>query len=209
MDTMEKLKFDCPECGRELTVTSGEFIDVSEDPQMKEKIVSGEYFSVTCPDCGEEMLVERPVMYIDPEHEFNVYMEPNHSADLVKSLNSIKLQKGTYRVVSTGLELAEKIFIQEAGRDDRLIEIYKYLLAQDAQDQMDLLSEDIVYTYDGAQELFVVWSSDNGEGEKMSAELNPDYYHDLEKAYGELLPDIGSQYAEVNRAWLKENLGID
>lgn len=203
----ERFDFDCPNCGAEISVNSGEFIDVSQDPEQKSQVISGEYFCVTCPQCGEEMLVEHPVVYIDPDKKFNVYMEPEHDEDLLDTLNSIKLPEGTYRLVSTGLELVEKIFIEDAGRDDRIIEVYKYLLAEETHEEVpDLISEDIIYTCLNGEETFVVWSSDNGDGDKLTAELNPEYYSELEKNYGHLLTLPENKYAEVNRKWLEEML---
>ena len=75
---MEKEKFKCPNCEHEITMNLNEFVDVSTDPEFKEKIMNGEFFLIKCPECGDETLVEYPVMYMDPDKKMTNYMEPEH-----------------------------------------------------------------------------------------------------------------------------------
>lgn len=91
---MEKEKFKCPNCEHEITMNLNEFVDVSTDPEFKEKIMNGEFFLIKCPECGDETLVEYPVMYMDPDKKLTIYMAPEHEADLLEQLNSLEVPEG-------------------------------------------------------------------------------------------------------------------
>ena len=132
---MENNKIRCPECGKEINVYVKEFVDVATNPEYKEQILNGTFFLAVCPECGSETLMEYPIMYIDSEKKLNIYMAPEHDDDLLKQLNSLEIPYGEeekdaiFRVTSGGDELLEKILIAEGGRDDRIIELYKLIIA--------------------------------------------------------------------------------
>ena len=82
----EIIEIECPSCGCEFEVPMREFVDAQEDPTVKKKIIEGEFFLNACPDCGDQMLVEYPVMYTDPEKKLNVYLAPGHEEDLLDQM---------------------------------------------------------------------------------------------------------------------------
>jgi hypothetical protein len=79
-------------------------------------------------------MVEYPVMYMDPSRKLNIYMAPDHEEDLLDQLNSLDIpdadvdEESVYRLTSCGVQLMEKILIAESGRDDRIIELYKFIV---------------------------------------------------------------------------------
>ncbi|MBQ1471443.1 MAG: hypothetical protein IIZ34_03690 [Eubacterium sp.] len=104
----EIIEIECPSCGCEFEVPMREFVDAQEDPTVKKKIIEGEFFLNACPDCGDQMLVEYPVMYTDPEKKLNVYLAPGHEEDLLDQMNSLDIPPVddtadvVYRVVGKG-----------------------------------------------------------------------------------------------------------
>ena len=49
----------CHICKHEHTVPTQSVLDVGADEKLKEKILNGDYFLFTCPDCRFEMKLKR------------------------------------------------------------------------------------------------------------------------------------------------------
>ena len=115
----EIIEVECPNCGQTISVPTDEFVDVSETPEAKRAIIEGEFFLNECPECGDQVLVEYPMMYMDPEKKLNIYLGPDHDDDLLDQMNELELppeaidREAIFRLVSDGLYLVEKILIAE------------------------------------------------------------------------------------------------
>ncbi len=207
----EIIEIECPSCGCEFEVPMREFVDAQEDPTVKKKIIEGEFFLNACPDCGDQMLVEYPVMYTDPEKKLNVYLAPGHEEDLLDQMNSLDIPPVddtadvVYRVVGNGVSLMEKILLAENGRDDRVMELYKFTVWDQVQDEWpDLEPGDLLYMYDEDGEYLVIWTSDNGEDEMLSIELDEELYQELAKNYLQYMEVPATHYAEVDQYWIRQ-----
>ncbi len=150
---MEKIK--CPGCGHMIETQLQDFTDAAESPQDKEKIKSGEFFMVECSECGEKIFAEHPLMYTDSEKDLHIYLAPEHEDDLLEELNGIPLpedipaSEGIFRVVSDGAALLEKIMIFDAGRDDRVMELYKAMAFEMLkEDWPKIIRENLLYASD-------------------------------------------------------------
>ena len=58
--------------------------------------------------------------------------------------------------------------------------------------------------FDEEGEYLVVWPSDNGNDEKLTAPLDREFYQELADQYLEFLDVPTGKYAEVNQAWIGE-----
>jgi hypothetical protein len=204
----EIIEVECPGCGETINVNMNEFVDVVENPEYKAAIVEGDFFFNTCPGCGEGVMVEYPVMYMDPSRKLNIYMAPDHEEDLLDQLNSLDIpdadvdEESVYRLTSCGVQLMEKILIAESGRDDRIIELYKFIVWDSVKaDWPDLEEGDLLYMYEDDEEFLVVWPSDNGDGEKLTMSFDPELYAELAENYSDVMKIPASKYAEVNQSW--------
>ena len=207
----EIIEVECPGCGETITVNMNEFVDVVENPEYKAAIVEGDFFFNTCPGCGEGVMVEYPVMYMDPSRKLNIYMAPDHEEDLIDQLNSLDIpdsdvdEESVYRLTSCGVQLMEKILIAESGRDDRIIELYKFIVWDSVKaDWPDLEEGDLLYMYEDEDEFLVVWPSDNGDGEKLTMSFDPELYTELAENYSDVMSIPAAKYAEVNQSWIGE-----
>ena len=54
---MDREMLNCPNCDTEIGFKPIEFVDVSTDPDYKEKIMNGQFFMVKCGECGAEIMV--------------------------------------------------------------------------------------------------------------------------------------------------------
>lgn len=213
---MEREKFKCPGCGEEIMMDIHEFVDVSEEPSYKEKVMNGSFFLAKCPKCGDETLAEYPMMYMDPAKKLTVYMVPGHDASLLDQLNSLELpesavdSEAVFRLVRDGGELLEKILIFDGGRDDRVIELYKALVYENIKDEWPKMRrEDLLYYLDESDEFFIIWDYTNALGEQLTVNLDEALYEELVREYLPVLAVSPGKYEEVNGAWLSERVEVD
>lgn len=71
---MRKIKFNCPECGEEVEFDYYESVNVTLNPELKEKIVNGGIYSVVCPNCGHHELITHPILYHDMDKNVMIQM---------------------------------------------------------------------------------------------------------------------------------------
>ena len=106
-------------------------INVSEEPELKEQVKDGSLFIWECPHCGTHNLLKTETLYHDPEKKLMVWLLPSERLDEVQSakLNAIADSLGDYtlrRVEDVG-SLIEKVNIIDAGLDDVVLEMCKYV----------------------------------------------------------------------------------
>ncbi len=213
---MEKEKIKCPGCGHEIIMNLHEFVDVTTDPDYKEQIINGQFFTVKCPECGDETLAEYPIMYMDPSKKLTVYMAPGHDDSLLEQLNSLELpesdldDEAVFRVVEGGAELLEKLLIFECGRDDRVIELYKALVYENIKDEWPhIRREDLLFFLDGEEEYFIVWDYTNAAGEQLTVNLDEELYDKLKDEYLPALAVPAGKYVEVDYRWLETKVQVE
>ena len=133
-------------------------VDVSADPSVKEKVLSGELFTWTCPSCGEVNLVKYPLMYHDPAHRLLlVLLDASISAEAVPDGYCAR------RVRSVG-ELIEKIKIADCGLDDMVVEMCKRITSEEMQRpgielkflKTEGADNDMIFTYPDKGEMQLV-----------------------------------------------------
>jgi hypothetical protein len=161
----------CPNCNHEQELHVTPTVNVTLDPDMKEKVLSGEIFLFTCENCGFSGFAGFPFIYEDKETYggFLTYMEPGCEDREVgvdgDIADQVLLQNMTMRLVTTINELKEKIFIFDAGLDDRVVELFKMLAlskmkADDASQIPDELRFSKMETVDGEEKMFFAAFSD-------------------------------------------------
>ncbi len=130
----------CPVCEHEQTITICPSVNVTTDPEMREKVLSGELSEFTCDKCGFAGYAGYPFVYEDKETNggFLIYLEPDCEDREVGIEGDIADQviyhERPMRLVPDMNSLKDKIFIFEAGLDDRVIELFKALMFKKMQD---------------------------------------------------------------------------
>ena len=66
----------CTQCGYNQETTIWESINVTVDPQLKEKFFAGEINIFECENCGEHVFINAPLLYHDMTGEFCVQYYP-------------------------------------------------------------------------------------------------------------------------------------
>ena len=70
MSNSETIKYTCPYCGKEFDVEIYNTVNVSQDPDLKERCMSGDIFRHSCPHCHSDFMIQNPLLYEDTEHRF-------------------------------------------------------------------------------------------------------------------------------------------
>ncbi|MCR4859217.1 MAG: CpXC domain-containing protein [Bacteroidales bacterium] len=116
-----KATIPCIKCGQPFSAEVPQSVNAATSPELREKVRSGELFTWTCPHCGTANLATFPFLYHDPsEHLMLVLSETPLNADGVP-------EGYTGRQVRSVGELIEKVKVFDAGLDDILIEMCKFV----------------------------------------------------------------------------------
>lgn len=158
MSKSEEIKYTCPYCGKEFEIEIYHSVNINEDPDLRERCLSGDIFQHFCPHCHKDFMIQNPLLYEDPEHKFVLWVSGNDVGDL-SSLSKPLIEKGyTLRRCSTVKEFVEKIQIFEDGVDDIAVELAKYdsfidFLESRKGNPQDVTSIDYVYTKDDVMKI--------------------------------------------------------
>ena len=131
----------CPKCQHEQTVELYESINVKQSPELKTLLLANQLNAVVCEQCKASFRVDKPLLYPDPARRQLIYLVPmNEEAsedgerqftDSIRRLNGI-LPKGVDApevcLVLSRTELVERIFLFDAGLNERVIEYMKYMI---------------------------------------------------------------------------------
>ena len=128
MSSSRTVSYTCPYCGKNYEIEIYDSVTADEDTDLRDRCLSGDLFRSTCPRCKHDFLVQFPLVYIDRDHRFVIWLNENApSEDLMRSIASPLVPQGyTLRRTPTLKEFAEKIQILEDGVDDRVVEVAKY-----------------------------------------------------------------------------------
>ena len=133
----------CPRCGESGATELYELVNVGEDPGLRDELLSNRLNRVQCHACRFEFRVDKPLLYLDPARAFLVWLQPPDAAgaeptrdDLARIHERLSQDAGTHsgrpppavHVVQDRVELVERVFLLEAGLDERLMEYVKYLI---------------------------------------------------------------------------------
>ena len=121
----------CSKCGQQHKVTVYRSINTSENPELKDKVKDGSLFLWECPHCGQVNLAKYETLYHDPAARLMVWLIPagEISETQMQAITMHKKAMGGYtlRRVNDMGSLMEKVLIADAGLDDVVLEMCKYV----------------------------------------------------------------------------------
>jgi len=153
-----EIQVKCPKCEKESPFTIYPRI-TSDDEGFWQKILDESLFMHECPHCRNRINVQYPFMYYKTEDHFLVHYcnSDEEVNNVVKMLTKPEAQQRQMvdqlikddtiiRIVRKRHHLIEKMCIYEAGMDDRVIEIMKFMFADAARKQKkDIQISDILF----------------------------------------------------------------
>lgn len=152
MAFINKISSQCCRCGKVHDLDAYGSINVSEEPELKDRVKDGSLFVWECPDCGTRNLLKAETLYHDPERKLMVWLLPlgsmgdSQAESMGKQLSQIadSLDGYTLRRVSDVGSLIEKVNINDAGLDDVVIEMCKYVTKMELAEKAGDKAADII-----------------------------------------------------------------
>ena len=160
---MPSISIKCRNCGAESAAEWRSIINVADNPELKEQVISGSLFIHECPHCGTHSLIAEPVVYIDPEEKLIILcsgkemsLEPPEEGDWACF---------TVRQVREIGELVEKVKIFHCGLDDSVMDLCKRVTVMEMKKEVPLkffrtqgADNEIIFTYpeNGQMEMIAI-----------------------------------------------------
>lgn len=124
----------CPRCNTSTQATLYTSINVTNQPQLREKVLDGSLFKWVCKDCGYSARLTCPVLYNDMKKRFMIYLIPRvehfQLADKNLEEDFKHLKHINKRIVPDFNSFKEKVFIFESGLDDMAVELTKLAISE-------------------------------------------------------------------------------
>ena len=121
----------CSKCGQQHKVTVYRSINISENPELKDKVRDGSLFLWECPHCGQVNLAKYETLYHDPAAKLMVWLIPSGEVSETQmqaiTMHTKAMGGYTLRRVDDMGTLMEKVLINDAGLDDVVLEMCKYV----------------------------------------------------------------------------------
>ena len=182
MSRQRNIQIVCPRCKRRIDITVWDIIDANMTPDLPQMIISGDFFRHSCPECDTKISLEMPLLYNDVNNRARIWvlerrMDVNEElAKLDSAVLGSPVPGDRTRRVSSNRELAEKVCMLEAARDDRVVEIVKYLSLQDFRMKYpDERVAGVRYVYKDGREMLVYFNDEDGE---HATPFNADVYEE-------------------------------
>ena len=187
----------CRSCGHLEEIPVRTSVNISDSPELKQAVLSGELFVWKCPECGASNLMKFPFLYHDPENRLILVLTD-------APVNAEALPEAyTGRLVGTAGELIEKVKIFDAGFDDTVIELCKFVTCNELGRKVDLR----FVRRDDSEGVLLFTYPENREMQLLSVGLN--VYEDC-LAIERRNPAIGESacgLVRVDSAWLADFVG--
>ena len=154
---MSSILAKCSHCGAEHSVSVPQSVNAATSPDLMEKVRSGELFTWSCPHCGTANLLKVPFLYHDPNERVMIVL-----TDAPMSAEGLPEGYTGRQVRSVG-DLVEKIKIFDAGLDDLIIEMCKFVTCQELKKDVALkfagtdgADGEMTFTYPAAGQMELV-----------------------------------------------------
>lgn len=147
MSEQKPYEIKCPKCGEKQQAELYESLNVGKEPELRDLLMANKINEVTCTGCGFSFRVDKPLIYIDQDHELLIFLIPasekqyDTGEDQFNEFirNMLALLPADFRAPEVQLvfnrtELVERIFLTEAGLNARIVEYIKHkIYAQNGQ----------------------------------------------------------------------------
>ncbi len=155
----------CPQCGAEQEAELYDAINVTEAPLLREALMNNTLNQVECPHCGFAFRVDKRLLYHDPERGLMIYWFPGQESSYqtnktefltaISALNAAlpdEFDPPTVHLVFSRVELVERIFLLEAGLDERVIEYIKHMMYTRNLEKLDPQAKAILFNAQDSNE---------------------------------------------------------
>ena len=196
----------CKNCNKQTEVELRQSINVALDPELKARVKDGSLFVWECPYCGQRNLALYQTLYHDPDAKLMVWLLPGQAQPPKAVADAVKELEGyTLRIVREVGDLIEKVNLHDAGLDDTVLEMCKWVMRRELADKNpDAADAKLRFLrMEGADNELVMAFPLNGQMQVINVGFNV-----YEDARGILMrnpsvkPDDG--FAQVDAAWIEQ-----
>jgi len=142
----------CTGCGTKAPFVAWESLNVSLNPDEKESLLKGELTRFTCEKCGWSGQVIHPLLYHDMRQQFMVWLMPNPESKMEDAGFRESMKGYRLRRVANLNELKEKVYLFDAGLDDRQMEVLKLIIEMRSVQTADRLTGPLLFSEQGTSE---------------------------------------------------------
>ena len=197
----------CEECGKVFDVTIYESINVTLNPELKEKVIHGDIYCFECPYCHHQHYIQYPFLYHDMEHKFMINQGSfgllmNYYEEMKGSKINIDFPRFMDGYVNIGVtsyrDLCSKIAILEKGLDYRVatlcqigLQMHISRLANE-KEQEKVTGSFFIIDENGKLTLLVELQSlkDKNKARHFPIEVEGEIYNDIKEKDGNKLNDV-------------------
>ncbi len=227
---MSPYKINCPKCSAALEVELYDVIDVVHQPELKDDLFHNRLNRVTCSSCDFVFRVDKSLLYKDAEKGYVVFLafdqqlrdelNSNDFSDYIDSLLKLLpdgIDSPQVHVVLDRTELVERVFMQESGMDERVLEYIKYLIFTRNTDRIDPRQKNLLFNAQDSTEedlLFVIQDLESRKLEGMLTYKRKAYdvfcqMFDHDDHTPDLLELFPGPYISARRQLINESEGLD
>ena len=197
---------NCSHCHQPTDIDVRQSINVALDPELKNRVKDGSLFVWECPYCGHRNLALYQTLYHDPDSKLMVWLLPGQSQPPQQVAEAVKQLDGyTLRIVREVGDLVEKVNLHDAGLDDTVLEMCKWVtrreLAEKNPAAMDARLRFL--RLEGADNDLVMAFPLNGQMQVVNIGFN--VYEDA-RGILQRNPSVkpAEGFAEINADWIEQ-----
>jgi hypothetical protein len=209
MSMTSEINVKCKLCGAEQQFPISSTVNVTQNPELKPKLLKGELTRFVCEKCGWSGELVHPLLYHDRAKKFMIWLWPEAGEPDSSTLPMEKLMNEyQFRVVTSRNDLIEKILIFEHNMDDRIVELVKLRLWAQSAEQGRPYTGVILFSKTGrdAQGEEQMQFRHLKESEAESLTVPFDFYHRTRESLSGKLPapeDERGKWLRVDKEYAK------
>ncbi len=223
---IEKVKIKCPKCGEESDFDMYKRIDATPENGLRNRLLDNSLFTLYCSHCSCKINVEHSFLYNQLEDNYIVHccVNDKDAQDVINLLtkpteeqkpvvNSLAKNNTMIRLVRSRQMLIEKLCIYDMGMDDRVIEVYKHMVAgsylkDHPEDKISKLLFDAV-KQQGEEEYHKIIRIYVDDKNVAQAEIIPETYKKIFDDFISAMPVMrADKNLIVNASWAKSIIDL-
>lgn len=201
MSMQRNENFDCRKCGQITAFTIHQTINVTHEPEYRDKVLDMSLFQFQCQYCGYSAIVHYCPLYHDMTGQYMLQVSVDENAarnnNLAEFLPDYACQGYRLRTVVGYDELTEKIRIFDAKLDDYVIEVIKSAIVK----QNPETSSVYFMSLSDNQLLFSRLYDNDEYSESLATPYH--FYLDIEKKIQAIAPIRPRKYLYVDHQFIE------
>ena len=164
-----------------------ESINVQTSPELKKQLMANQVNTVTCEQCALVFWVDKPVLYHDADRCFMIYQIPieenamddgerqfTESLSRLSGLMPKDIQAPDVSLVFSRTELVERIFLRDAGLNERIVEYIKFMIYTHNTGKVDPLKKILLFDAEDSTPEALYFVVQDAKSKKLEAVLQYD-----------------------------------